>query len=451
MVPPEAAPGQLLIAVELPEEGLGPHTEAGEGLGTTFLAPVRVLPPAPTTEPGAPALSRINKRVTVLSARVAQPAPGLLDVFPTWQLDEVLPEDYVASVRLLDPDGVEIAKLDRQPRYGLYPTSLWPAGTPVADFYRLQVPAGTPPGPEYRVELVLYQARTVQPLGQVQVPGITLTQTTVDPSAQPLQTFEGGLGVTAWRIEHMEVLDGEQVAVALQWVALQAPLAGLQCRLSLRDEQGNEIARHEGPVSPRYPPGRWPRHALVNERIALRVPPGAAPGRYRLQMEIRAPDGSLLGRWDAPGAVQVKEAPRRSELPPLDRPLGVDFGGLIRLTSYGLQREGMQLTVGLQWQALQAPGHDYKVFLHCVDTATGEIVAQRDAQPLQDTYPTGRWAEGEVVDDQLMLDLSEAPEGELALFVGLYDPVTLARLEPTGRPELVSDGRVRLGDVIRNP
>ena len=451
-VPAETAPGLLLLAVEVqgPQGLVIPHTGQGADLGTTYLAPIRVLPPAAPAGAPAVALGEMNKQVEVLSARVEQPAPGLLDVYPTWRLQAPLPEDYVASVRLLDPDGVEVTKTDRQPRYGLYPTSLWPVGVPIADFCRLSIPPGTPPGAGYRVELVLYQARQILPLGSVQVPGITLTQTTIDPSARLLQTL-GGLGVTGWRIENMNVEDGEQVTADIQWTALQAPLADGQYRLSLLDEQGKEVASSQADLSPRYPPSRWPLHALVNERLALRVPPGSAPGRYRLQLEIRDASGSPLGRWKAPGVVQVKAAPRHTELPPLASPLGIDFGNLIRLTSFDLQQQGDQITVHLQWQALQAPGRDYKVFLHCVDPKTGEIVAQHDAQPVDNTYPTGRWAAGEMVNDQLTLDLSQAPAGAYALYTGLYDANTGERLEPAGKAELISDGRVKLGSVERNP
>ncbi len=443
-VPPEVAPGLALLAVEVegPQGPIGPRTDQGAGLSTIYLAPVRVLAPPPA--PTQPALGHLGESVDILQASARQDRAGVISIHLTWRANTPLPEDYIASLRLLDLNGLSVAARDAQPRYQLYPTSLWPVGTPVADYCDLPVPRGTPPGEGYEVEAVLYRAETREPLGALRIAKVTLSEPTVDASAPVLQSFAGSLGVTAWRVERLEVQDGEEVVAPVQWTAQSAPLPNLVCRLSLQNEQGSEVAARQAPISPRYPPSQWPQHALVNDRLALRVAPGTTSGRYRLYMEILAADGRSLGRWRAPGSIVVKSAPRQTTLPAFAHAVGVDLGGVIRLAGYDLERSADQIVLTLHWQALRAPGRDYKVFLHCIDTASEEIVTQRDAQPLDNTYPTGRWAAGEVVSDRLVLDMAKVPAGRYQLAIGLYDPTTNDRLEPTGNPAIISNGRVML-------
>jgi len=106
----------------------------------------------------------------------------------------------------------------------------------------------------------------------------------------------------------------------------------------------------------------------------------------------------------------------------------VDFGGQVRLLGYDLAREGDELRLTLHWQALRRMEGDYKVFVHLFDPATEAIVAQHDAMPRQNRYPTSWWAKGEVVSDVVTLSLEGVPEGDYRLAVGLYDPETLERL-----------------------
>ncbi|MDI7276786.1 MAG: hypothetical protein QME94_12480, partial [Anaerolineae bacterium] len=448
-VPPELAPGLAILAVEVhaPDGMLIPHTPAGLSLGTTYLAPVRVL--APPKAPDLTPQANLGRSVEVLQASAAQARPGTVLVKVTWRPTAPLPEDYVTSVRLWSPEGRQVygAALDVQPRYGLYPTSLWPVDVPVADCYELPIPPGTPPGEGYQVELALYQVRTLQPLGSVRLPGLTLTEPTVRPDVSLLHSFDCGLAIAGWVPERLEVEDGEEFVAHVQWTARSAPLPDLLARLSLLDGEGHEVTSAQAPVSAIYPTSRWPLHALVNGRAGLHVPPGTPAGRYRLVLELLDQDGRPLGRWSPMDDILVRVAGRNRTLPAFERPVGVEFGGLISLPGYDLERTEEQIAITLHWQALRAPGRDYKVFLHCYDPTTEEIAAQRDAMPLGDTYPTSRWAEGEVVSDRLVLDMREVPSGRYRLAVGWYDPLTGERLEPAGDAARISHRRVLLQEL----
>jgi hypothetical protein len=64
---------------------------------------------------------------------------------------------------------------------------------------------------------------------------------------------------------------------------------------------------------------------------------------------------------------------------------------------------------------------------------TKEIVAQVDGPPAKGQYPTSLWDRGEVVPASFTLNLPPDVEpGMYQLMVGLYDPVTGARLSVPG-------------------
>ncbi|MGQ9681224.1 MAG: 6-pyruvoyl-tetrahydropterin synthase-related protein [Anaerolineae bacterium] len=446
VIPPEAAPGLVLLAVEVrgPAGTVAPHTPRGTLLGTQYLAPVRVA--APARDPEREAINSVGPWVDVLAARVQQIEPGLLLVRPTWRANRQLPADYKASVKLLDVTGAPVpdAARDTQPRQGLLPTSLWPVGVPVADYYLLAIPAGTPPGAGYQAEIILYEEHNLAALGSFRMAGIAIEHPTVQEQIKQLYEF-GALGLTVWRPHRLEIEDGEQVVVDVQWTARDAPLPDCVARLSLvhaADERA--VTQDERTVVPAYPLSLWPQYALVNDQLLLHVPPGTAPGNYHLRLEVITANGDSWGLMNDSAIVRVHPATRNRALPPISHPLGMDFGDLIRLAGYDLERTSERLDLTCHWLALQAPGHDYRVFVHLYDPSTESIVAQRDAMPLADTYPTSRWAKGEVVSDRIVLDMGQVPPGRYQLAVGWYDPRTLARLNPSGSAAPISSQRVLL-------
>jgi hypothetical protein len=105
---------------------------------------------------------------------------------------------------------------------------------------------------------------------------------------------------------------------------------------------------------------------------------------------------------------------------------GDDTTPVIQLHGYTVanqqtgQPAGQQFPLTLYWSALDNMTVDYTRFVHLVDPASGQPMAQDDAMPRHNSYPTGQWLPGEVVADPLRLDLSNVPEGEYQLVVGFY-------------------------------
>jgi hypothetical protein len=99
------------------------------------------------------------------------------------------------------------------------------------------------------------------------------------------------------------------------------------------------------------------------------------------------------------------------------------FNHEVALYGYDL-RPGASTTLTLHWQSLAATDSDYTVFVHVL-SASGQIVAQADAQPRGGAYPTSLWVPGEFVPDTYTFDL---PPGTYTFNVGLYLSETGARL-----------------------
>jgi len=110
--------------------------------------------------------------------------------------------------------------------------------------------------------------------------------------------------------------------------------------------------------------------------------------------------------------------------------------GNATLVGYRVENIG-NLHVVLYWRAVQPIDKDYSVFVHLSD-ASARVVAQQDRAPAFGLYSTTAWQPGESVIDAY--DLQIDTSGKYSLIVGMYDPVTLARV-----PAFDSQG-VRLPD-----
>lgn len=129
---------------------------------------------------------------------------------------------------------------------------------------------------------------------------------------------------------------------------------------------------------------------------------------------------------------------------PDDTPFATFQDGSITLYDPRLtiDSEAQQLRIDLTWATPDAAEGDYKVFVHVV-ADDGATLAQADLRPGGDTLPPGNWIRGPFT-DTIMVDLAEVPPGDYQVLLGLYDPVTFARLTPTRGDEAQ---RLLLGKV----
>lgn len=105
------------------------------------------------------------------------------------------------------------------------------------------------------------------------------------------------------------------------------------------------------------------------------------------------------------------------------------------------------LRLELLWQATEPVLADYKVFIHVLNP-DGQVVAQRDSEPVAGIRPTTTWQPGELVTDRYGLWLPvDLPTGDYQLVTGLYHPETGQRVPaccPTGTT--VPLARIRVTD-----
>ncbi|MEM7130622.1 MAG: hypothetical protein AAF702_30135 [Chloroflexota bacterium] len=208
---------------------------------------------------------------------------------------------------------------------------------------------------------------------------------------------------------------------------------------------------------------RWLEHLRQSyTRIWIIAPPGLPESsqweRVLRQDEFLLDHGLIEGLGDF--RVPLYGLTKRNSL--IDHGSGAIFGpkdegeptlenGLIRLNGYATIREtepeGEVLLI-LRWEGLVPVAYDYHVFVHIL-SPDGDLIAQRDGQPVQWMRPTSTWEEGEFIIDRYGLLLPEgATAGLYGIRIGLYDPVSGQRLPVnTGTVE----SAVELEPFVVNP
>jgi hypothetical protein len=238
--------------------------------------------------------------------------------------------------------------------------------------------------------------------------------------------------------------------VNLYWEALRPLEAKYHSFVHLLDSAGRTVVQSDRqPGDVHYPTTLWRPGERLRDEHLLAVPADAPEGIYHLLVGLYAfsPDGALqsLGEPAIIGQVGVKSG---STTDPGDagQPVAASFGGEIELLGYEAAQQEDTLAVTLHWLSLVPPDKDYTVFVHLLD-AGGGVITQHDGQPLEGTYPTSVWDEGEAVADPHLLSLpSDLAPGDYRLRVGLYLLETGERLQVEGNGDSVELGPVQLVD-----
>lgn len=129
-----------------------------------------------------------------------------------------------------------------------------------------------------------------------------------------------------------------------------------------------------------------------------------------------------------------------SELPETTVASGHRLGDDIVLLGYSVEPAAPQpqdvVTVTLYWRGERPLPANATVFVHALNAA-GELVAQSDGQPVQNSYPLINWPAGAIIADPHQV-IWPSVDMLSQLAIGLYDPVTLARL-PVQNPDGTAD------------
>jgi hypothetical protein len=256
--------------------------------------------------------------------------------------------------------------------------------------------------------------------------------------------------------------------VRLTWQAMAPVTANYSLSLRMLAADGGPLAQRdwaEGPGYGFWPTSAWPVGEWLTDHLRLAVPGGVATGDA-VAMSVVLYDRSQPG-YPALGTAVVPLGGRehRYEAPQMGRRAGTAFGGRNVLLGYDVQQPvaGQDaLRLNLYWQAVpwdaaqgtarRNPLPDYVVFVHLYDPESQEIVAQSDARPLNGTYPTNAWQEGEVIGDEIVLSLADVPAGVYRLAIGMVEANGTDRATiVSASGEAVPGGRWILEDRIEVP
>lgn len=116
------------------------------------------------------------------------------------------------------------------------------------------------------------------------------------------------------------------------------------------------------------------------------------------------------GQEVRPVVGQIKIVPKEWPRYQPDHPVNVNFAESIKLIGYDFKSQNSKpgtqnsklKTITFYWQSQAPVNEDYNLFIHLLD-AEGNIIAQADAPPTGNAYPTGWWSPGETIADTHIL------------------------------------------------
>lgn len=357
---------------------------------------------------------------------------------------------------LRGPDGwhwVEQSRATTQPA-DEYSTADRSPATPHRQSYRLDLPSGLPPG-SYELLLQGWDNTADEPTGDWQV----LTGVEIQPTTSPNRpatglTFSNGLQLISATPYDAAVKPGHPLPIVLEWAGITAP-EGVVYDVQLVDEQQQVIDEFRSQPGANWL-SEWPADSVVGEFLSLDIPADTEPGTYALRWQV-SEDGQVMAsqqpwllpdrEWGELGTVVVEPWPLTTDVPETAAKSSGRFGDYVNLPGYDLEQSAATLNLDLVWQTENPLDRNYFVFVHLVDPATGQPVAQQDWFPLNGLRPTTGWRSGEVLRDPYTLNLTDVPPGTYRLNVGFYHPDDFVRLPVTVDGELQPDNQLFLQEV----
>ncbi len=420
-------------------------------------------------------------------------AGGELIVTLRWRSLAAMEKDYYLVLSLMDEQGklwgmgqkqlMDIETETYWDEEGLeravqFPTSQWPVGEVVLDFYKLPVLPGTPPG-RYQImarlrPLDAWDALEVRdPDGTPSGFDYTLGTLQVTRPAQPPTlaklaiphpVMEDAASLTGDEIQLMgyelaatEVRSGDTLHLTLFWRALKRMSKEYDLLLKLQDAAASltnatdsvwaegrfPLARATPSV---YPTTQWTEGEVVRGQYELIVDVTAPSSECQLTLNLvdKAAGRRLLEHDIVLTKVTIEGIKRQFAVPETIRhptaSLTANLGDYVTLLGYDLAETedfgelsravepGGVLHLTLYWQAQREMETSYKVFTHLLDEEE-QIRGQKDSIPVGGTRPTTGWLPGEVIVDKYEIPVRpDAPPGEYVIEIGMYDAETMQRL-----------------------
>ncbi len=404
------------------------------------------------------------------------PADGAIWATLRWQQLPGAERPLKAKLTLEDADGVVVGQ-DERPLLNDRHLALpyWGAEDRPLGVYLVHPRPATPPG-AYTLKLAVYDPVTLAPLPMA---GGVLGQVTLTRASRPADIEQLPIETPvalAWRGLRLlgrgplpvQLAPGDRLAFDLFWEAEQDALPDLRAQFALTpvDPGGAGGAQWEPLPEQRslpvqgYATDAWAAGEVLVGRQQWRLDPGMAAGVYQLTLRLADAAGPaasdagsaasapvVLGQVIIAGRPHVYEPPVH-----MDERSGAQLGGFARLLGFDLGSRaltaGDELALTLYWQAAGASETSFKVFAQLLD-GSGVLRAQADQEPGAGAFPTTGWVAGEILTDPYRITLPAGmPTGRYTLIIGMYNPVSSARLPVTAAATAAGAAGAAPGDAL---
>lgn len=264
--------------------------------------------------------------------------------------------------------------------------------------------------------------------------------------------FQGGIRLAGYEPLARDLMPGEEIRFTVYWQAL-APLRRYRVWAQLGPQDPTRRVAEDGDWlgGTLYPSDIWQGGDTVRQVFRFAIPDWSpAPALYWVRLGLLDGDTNVALAGDRGDMVVLGPWRMRATGPPPEPLCAADdhLGDEIRFRGYDLERTDEALIVTLYWEAEQTPEGDYTVFVHLVD-GEGNLIAQHDGPPRAGDYPTSWWLPEQVIIDRHTIQLTEPISGLARLLIGLYDPLTLARLPVyDGQGQRLPNDAIPLSEVI---
>jgi len=246
------------------------------------------------------------------------------------------------------------------------------------------------------------------------------------------------LRLTEYEFVPDSIQAGDTTNLYLAWEILGHTALQQKMFLQLLDSQGHPVGQQElDPISKKM--YRWREDGLVLEQHPLNLGSELEAGLYFVRLGFFDPKtGQRLPAYGS------EQQPLGDEL--MLGPLYVTANGLdpipaqakmsamlgdgFELVGYSIRPAEIENSteVELYWRTRARVDIDYTVFIQLLDPQN-QVLAQVDAQPLGELFPTSSWQPGDIISDQFVLPVKfEELMGENRLVTGMYDLSTGLRL-----------------------
>ncbi len=229
----------------------------------------------------------------------------------------------------------------------------------------------------------------------------------------------------------VQQLDRDHFDVLLNWSVSETIGANYGISLRLRDTSGKVWTSLD--TQPGYgfqPTSAW-QPGAIDDAYTLNLPADMSrDSRYSLDVIVyRVAAQQEVGRTTIDGIRldstyawrSIEPPPRSFSAPSIEHRLDAIFDHRIQLLGYNFAQDAGTLRLNLIWQAARNIDANYKVFVHVFDPTNETIAAQSDVMPRNNTYPTSRWIEGEVISDTIAIPLTNVLSGSYRVAIGLFD------------------------------